>query len=420
MSGISGLTKMSGNEHKDITKQLLGCLVNAGPKVPADAIRATRALLDFLYIAQYESHTTESLKFLQEALDEFHKTKNVFLALGARLGDGFKLPKLHALQHYIDSIRLFGTTDNCNTESTERLHIDLAKVLYEQTNHKEYLEQMVALLERNEKMRALSIRIQWQQGKTPTPRLRRPPAKEVPIGIHLAKEPNDCHMPIANIIDNHGAELFRPALRTFIAAYLKKHIAPGQTATQLQVPDDVHVWHRVKFGLANLFVVEDKVTRYTAHCAPARKAPRTQKALPGRFDTILVQVDEKSARSAGLDGKRVGQLRVAFKIPDEYNRSIFGSVTPPAHLAYVEWFSKPKSHHRDKVHGMFPVSRTYRSNGDRMAAIVELSSVVRPCQLSPKFDTSVNRAWTSENVLERAKNFFINHYSDQHMYQTVF
>lgn len=84
-SGITHLSKMSGNEHKDICRQLLGCLVNA-PGVPPDAVRATRALLDFLYIAQYQSHTDGSLKFLQEALDDFHKYKDVFLELGARLG----------------------------------------------------------------------------------------------------------------------------------------------------------------------------------------------------------------------------------------------------------------------------------------------------------------------------------------------
>lgn len=84
-SGISGLVKVSGNEHKDISAQLLGCLINA-PGVPAEAIRATRALLDFLYIAQYESHTDGSLRFLQESLDEFHRNKDVFIKLGARLG----------------------------------------------------------------------------------------------------------------------------------------------------------------------------------------------------------------------------------------------------------------------------------------------------------------------------------------------
>lgn len=81
-SGITGLTMVSGNEHKDICKQLLGCLV--GAKVPLGAIRATRALLDFLYLAQYQSHSESTLKYLQTALDEFHQDKQVFLTTVAR------------------------------------------------------------------------------------------------------------------------------------------------------------------------------------------------------------------------------------------------------------------------------------------------------------------------------------------------
>jgi hypothetical protein len=84
-SGISGLTQVSGPEHKDICKQLLGCLLGIS-SVPLGAVRASRALLDFLYIAQYPTHSDETLECLQTALDEFHADKEVFLNLDARLG----------------------------------------------------------------------------------------------------------------------------------------------------------------------------------------------------------------------------------------------------------------------------------------------------------------------------------------------
>lgn len=119
-----------------------------------------------------------------------------------------------------------------------------------------------------------------------------------------------------------------------------------------------------------------------------------------------------------LLGKRVGQLHVIFQIPDSYNSNTFGTIAPPGHLAYVEWFSRPR--HRDKIHGMFPVSHSYRQNGDRDASVVELHNVLRPCMLFPKFDLKVNRAWTSDNVLERCKKFFLNHYGDQNIFQTAF
>ena len=45
--------------------------------------------------------------------------------------------------HYSPSIRLFGTTDNYNTEQTERIHIDVIKDAYLATNHKDEYVQMV-------------------------------------------------------------------------------------------------------------------------------------------------------------------------------------------------------------------------------------------------------------------------------------
>jgi hypothetical protein len=109
---------------------LLGCLVG---KVPRRVLLAFRSLLDFIYLAQYQSQDDQTLGYLQDALDTFHKHKDVFVQLGIR--DHFDIPKIHSLVHYIDSIRQFGATDNYNTEAFERLHIDLAKDAWRATNN---------------------------------------------------------------------------------------------------------------------------------------------------------------------------------------------------------------------------------------------------------------------------------------------
>jgi hypothetical protein len=80
-------------------------------------------------------HTSETLTHLGNALQRFHDNKAIFVALGVR--EEFNLPKLHACRHYVMYIKLFGTTDNYNTEYTERLHIDLAKDAYCSTNFKD-------------------------------------------------------------------------------------------------------------------------------------------------------------------------------------------------------------------------------------------------------------------------------------------
>ena len=76
---------VSGTEHKNICRQLLRCLLNA-KEVPAGTLRATRALVDFLCIAQHQNHAYDSLQFLQEARAESHPNKEVFLHLDVRFG----------------------------------------------------------------------------------------------------------------------------------------------------------------------------------------------------------------------------------------------------------------------------------------------------------------------------------------------
>ncbi|KZV93653.1 hypothetical protein EXIGLDRAFT_593026, partial [Exidia glandulosa HHB12029] len=154
--GISKLANVSGAEHRAIFAQLLGCVHGI---VPDNAVRAARALFDFLYIAQYECHSDKTLTELSNALTEFHELKGVFEVHGIRAD--FKLPKLHMMQHYVECIRLFGAPDNYNTEATERLHIDLAKQAFRATNKRNFVRQMCRWLERREAVFWFATYLAW-------------------------------------------------------------------------------------------------------------------------------------------------------------------------------------------------------------------------------------------------------------------
>ncbi len=139
--GISLTTQWTGNEFKNMEKVFLGVLVGAAdPQV----ILAVQGTLDFIYYAHFETHTDESLMKLNTAWSTFHKNKEVFEKLDIR--KHFNISKLHNVKHYVDSIRSHGTADGYNTEGTERLHIDLAKMGYNASNRKEYIKQMTIWL----------------------------------------------------------------------------------------------------------------------------------------------------------------------------------------------------------------------------------------------------------------------------------
>ncbi|OBZ76392.1 hypothetical protein A0H81_03784 [Grifola frondosa] len=139
--GISSVSQWTGHEHKEMEKVFLGLMMGG----------------------QMNSHTSDTLAALQEALDEFHAHKDVFIELGTRNQDHFNIPKIHSMQHYVEMIRLFGTADGFNTESPERLHIDYAKDAYRASNRKDYLAQMVIWLHRQEAVDRFSLYIDWRQ-----------------------------------------------------------------------------------------------------------------------------------------------------------------------------------------------------------------------------------------------------------------
>jgi len=170
MKGIATLSRVSGHEHKKMCSILLGLIVDLpvpGGQNLSHVVKAVRTLLDFLFLAQFECHTTHTIACLQDSLSTFHDNKEVFVDLGVQ--EHFNLSKLHSLIHYASSIRLFGTTDNYNMEQSEHLHIDFTKNAYCMMNHKDEYSQMTVWLECCQKMEQHAASItQRQQNHQPS------------------------------------------------------------------------------------------------------------------------------------------------------------------------------------------------------------------------------------------------------------
>ena len=133
---------------------LLGVIADMGLLHNIDPTRllcAVQAFLNFMYIAQLPVITTVHLRSMKTALDIFHDNKQIWVDL--TICENFNLPKLHACAHYVASIKLFGTTDNYDTQYTKRLHIDLAKEARRATNMRDEIPQMTLWLERREQVK---------------------------------------------------------------------------------------------------------------------------------------------------------------------------------------------------------------------------------------------------------------------------
>ncbi|KAG8724983.1 hypothetical protein FRC09_011011 [Ceratobasidium sp. 395] len=147
-NGISTVSQWTGRELKEMAKVLLPVMSDADPQV----VTAGRALMDFMYLAHSSSLTDRELDSLQDALRTFHANKEVFKRVGAvKTKKAFHgIPKIHMIQHYVHLIKMLGTPDGYNTETSERLHIDFAKMGYRASNKVNAIKQMALYIQRIE------------------------------------------------------------------------------------------------------------------------------------------------------------------------------------------------------------------------------------------------------------------------------
>jgi hypothetical protein len=99
-NGISTVKQWTATDHKQVARVFIGVLVSAiaEPQV----IQVACSLVNFIYLTQYHSHIDHTLLVLQQAHDDFHCNKDIFIEL--RCCNHFNFPKFHSLTHYTNTI----------------------------------------------------------------------------------------------------------------------------------------------------------------------------------------------------------------------------------------------------------------------------------------------------------------------------
>ena len=163
--GVSRFKQHTQKETKDIERVILGILTGH-PNVSRDSSRAFRALLDFVYTAQYDSHSSETLKLLDSYLKAFHKYKRGLSKAGVRDGQmtkgKFNIKKLEQATHVTRCIRNLGSVMQFTCEQTEKAHISHCKETYRRTNRRGYESQMCRRLDNLLRLKTFPIIIAWR------------------------------------------------------------------------------------------------------------------------------------------------------------------------------------------------------------------------------------------------------------------
>ena len=104
--------------------------------VDCKVLVAVQSLVDYIFMAHYPLASETDLETMEDHLTNFHLCKDIFIQNGARgTKDHLRIPKLHALLHYIENLYQLGVPDNFSTKTPESLHIQMCKDPYKASNH---------------------------------------------------------------------------------------------------------------------------------------------------------------------------------------------------------------------------------------------------------------------------------------------
>jgi hypothetical protein len=392
-------------------KVFLGVIAGA---VDKRVVIFARNVLDFIYYAQLQTHSTQTVTTLGRSLAEFHANKSIFVDLGIR--KHFNIPKIHIISHYVDSIYSLGSLDAYNTEASERLHIDYAKDAYRASNRRDYVAQMTRWLQRREALHLRAGFISWcerntsahngqddgQTLETDTEYDRGCTASTVLIpsdGYYIAKKSPHPGLHPGEIEQVYNIAGFLPALTSFIRTRC------GRPSIFPTAHDHFDCFNRVHIFLpAQPWVASSpQHTKMIVRASPSRPSnnPRRPAMQPARFDAAFV-LEDPATNTFPNPPVHIARIRVIFQLPPHLSLS-------PHPLAYVEWYTPLGL--IDPTTQMYHVSRATR-NRQPHSAVICITQILRGCHLIPQFPRNMNDEWTQEKSLDIATRFWVNTYVD--------
>jgi hypothetical protein len=141
----------TGNMYKSLLRQLVP-VVAPLLKHNKGAMLFVRAFVDFTVLAQYVAHDDDTINYLTEAMYRMNRTKDAFISQRpqpkpkagcSQEPANFNFPKWHAIAHYAECIRLFGSISGSDTGYSEAAHI-VQKRLFKSTNGRDgFMDQMM-------------------------------------------------------------------------------------------------------------------------------------------------------------------------------------------------------------------------------------------------------------------------------------
>ncbi|KAI0054850.1 hypothetical protein BV25DRAFT_1873266 [Artomyces pyxidatus] len=443
-----GFKQWTGDDSKGLMKVFLPAIAG---HVPEQMLRAVSAFMEFCYIARRNVIDEHSLDMLDDALERFHRDREIFRNVGVR-PTGFSLPRQHSLKHYRPHIQLFGALNGLCSSITESKHIKAVKEPWRRSSRFNAIGQMLLTNQRLDKLAAARMDF-TARGMLNGPCVRLPRAIVAAPEEHAEdmqdeqeQEDNDAAAAAAAAIaaedDDEGdvdgptvlgevvlakgrvrglpsdveelADVVgHPRLPELIRRFLFEQVNPGQDVSGMDVPleDCPEFSGRVSIfpsAVATYYAPSDMCGVGGMHRERIRSVQSWRRGPPRR-DCAFIE------RDANLPGFRgLHAVRVLLFMSLKYN----GRLYP---CALVSWFS-PIDDVPCPDTGMWIVEPDVDQDGTRSLSVVHIDCFLRGAHLIgvPAGDTFLPVGFQASDSLDAFQAFYVNKYADHHSHEIAF
>ncbi|KAG2132994.1 hypothetical protein DEU56DRAFT_739164 [Suillus clintonianus] len=411
-----GFRQWTGDDSKALMKVYLAAIEG---HVPQDVVRTFSAFLEFCYIVRHEALTEDDLVKLQDALNRFHKFREIFKATG--VVSTFSLPRQHSLCHYELLIRLFGAPNGLCSSITESKHIKAVKEPWRRSSRFNALGQMLLTNQRLDKLAAARVQFEARgmlHGSCHNGRLHvhepQNQSVEVDAGEIVDGPTVESHVRLAATprcvrnVHTLSLELDIPHFPRMIQEFIH-----DQRYSEDPNPPE--------FDPATAQVFLGKVTLFNSAVAlfhaPSdlsgtggmrrehiRATPSWRTGEP-RHDCIFVSM------GTGFDSP-IGVLAVA-RVRCFFSFNYRTSYYP---CAIVHWYSYALEG-RDPDTGMYVVTPTMTDDGIPDISIIHIDCIFRTAHLIPVYGPDFIPKISPHDSYDMFNSYYVNRYADHHAFE---
>ncbi|KAG7086185.1 hypothetical protein E1B28_002146 [Marasmius oreades] len=422
----------TGDDSKALMKVYIATVAGY---IPREMVKALSSFLNLCYLVRKNEIDTNDLDQFYQHLQDFHKYRTAFITHGTR--ETISLPCQHALVHYKESIRQFGSPNGLCSSITESKHIKAVKEPWRRSNRYNALHQMLTTILRLDKMDALRRKFVQQGmliGTTTSftadlldepdledledsyPNFVEPEREtEYDVGpcddrgggisVQLARSAARRYPQTLELLAQHiNQPEFPRVLRQFLYDQLNPHSNIfGESLDVEQCPtfnEKITVFHS---AVLTCYAPSDECGKNGMYRERIRSTPHWHGRHPHR-DTVFVQVD---GSLPGILGLAVARILLFFSFT--LNNKSYS-------CALVNWYLRTDDE-PDEDTGMWVVEQEVQRDGRPTLAVIHLESIAHSAHLLPRFGMdALPEKFHHLQSLDAFESYYINKFANHQMF----